>query len=459
MCIREITKRQFDSYCYIRQAHLRWFANELLWFDVFSKKLLAIVFQDRCDGDYGFVILGRDGSKIFRCLDLSEEFYQTSDDAKFAFFTYVEKYRNDGKTIYPEIGGNAPPNEILEPCMLQEKLHRYFRVLTEENRFEAARNLIKEIAYTFKDVDGNYIKDFQTTGFDGRLWELYLYVYFHTAGFEILRNYNAPDYHLKYFDSELFVEATTVNPTQGTNILIKPQETDAEIRALSRDYMPIKFGSALYSKIQKNYHRLPHVQGKPLLFAIHDFHMPGAMTWSSTALVDYLYGIRHYLKIDENGAKVPIAEKIDSHNYQGKSIPSNFFAQPGSEYISGVLFSNAATITKFNRMGKLAGMGSNEIKMLRIGTLFNPDPQAYDPIPFTVDVDSPEYEESWSDSLVLYHNPRALCPIDPDFFSDISQFWWDEANGLVGLPLPYEVLSSMTMTINPVDGDSLKDIG
>ena len=57
-------------------------------------------------------------------------------------------------------------------------------------------------------------------------------------------------------------------------------------------------------------------------------------------------------------------------------------------------------------MGKLAGLGSAEIKMLRQGLLYNPDPKAFTPIPFIVDVDSENYEESWSDGLIMYHNPN-----------------------------------------------------
>ena len=38
------------------------------------------------------------------------------------------------------------------------------------------------------------------------------------------------------------------------------------------------------------------------------------------------------------------------------------FNQPDSEHVSAILFSNAATITKFNRMGKLAGMGGKILK-------------------------------------------------------------------------------------------------
>ena len=57
-------------------------------------------------------------------------------------------------------------------------------------------------------------------------------------------------------------------------------------------YVPIKYGSALYSKLKKRYWELPHVEGNSLVLAIQDFHAPASMMWSSNALVEYLYGIR-----------------------------------------------------------------------------------------------------------------------------------------------------------------------
>ena len=37
--------------------------------------------------------------------------------------------------------------------------------------------MLADIAATFNDKDGNFVKDFQTAGFDARIWELYLHAY------------------------------------------------------------------------------------------------------------------------------------------------------------------------------------------------------------------------------------------------------------------------------------------
>ncbi|WP_428035990.1 hypothetical protein [Amphritea sp.] len=104
-----------------------------------------------------------------------------------------------------------------------------------------------------------------------------------------------------------------------------------------------------------------------------------------------------------------------------------------------------------NRMGKLAGLGSADIKMLRNGFLSNPDQSAIHPIPFSVDVDDPSYEESWADSLVMCHNTKATNPIDPKIFPDISHIYYTEEEGFTGIMRPYDVLSSITFVVDNND--------
>ncbi|QEM67061.1 hypothetical protein FO488_02060 [Geobacter sp. FeAm09] len=226
---------------------------EVSWYEAFDRKILAVVVLDYTDKDYGYVILGRDASKMFRCIDMGSEFYKTPEDAEKALESVVLKFNNDGQDLYPQGDEKQIPNEILIPCVKNQQLHPYFKVLITEPRFEAAKYLINEIAYSYIDVDGNYIKEFQTNGFDSRLWELYLYVYLYDTGASIIRDCVAPDYHISVFGEELFIEAVTVNPSQNKERPDPaPPTTNEEAAILIRDYLPIKYGSTLYSKLQKN---------------------------------------------------------------------------------------------------------------------------------------------------------------------------------------------------------------
>jgi hypothetical protein len=456
--MRKITKRQFDAFCYSRAPVIRIIAGEVAWFEAFDRKLLATIVFDKTDRDFGFVVLGRDACRMYRAIDLATNF-KRPDEAEEALRICVDKYRDDGKEVYVQGDEKEAPKEILVPCVEENKLHPYFKVLVSEPRLEAARNLINEIVYTFVDTDGHYIREFQTGGFDARLWELYLYVYLHNAGFSIISDCSAPDYHVSFFGEEFFIEAVTVNASQNPG---RPDadnpESHEDILDLTNDYLPIKFGSSLFSKLRKRYWEKEHVRDKPLIIAIHDYHMPGSMTWSRCGLSEYLYGVRVRLGRDRKGQAVPVFERVKEHSWRGKTIPSDFFSQPDAEHISAVMFSNAATPSKFNRMGKLAGLGSKDVKLIRKGLLFDPDPKSLHPIPFSADVDSPDYEESWSDSIVMFHNPNARIRVNPSCFGDISHTWFDvEKQEFLGYHQPYDVLHSITFTISATGHKPIED--
>lgn len=448
--MREITENQFNAYCYARQPLVRTMSNEIKWYEAGSRKLLATLLFDITDRDYNFVILARDSRKLFRAWKISCN-HPTIEDAEEKLALEFESLVNDGKDFYEQGDETTPSHDILAIAVEEEKQHEYFKVLATEKRMEAARNLIVEAVYSYVDVDGNYIKEFQTQGFDARLWELFLYIFLYDAGFEFNQDYNAPDYLASFFGKQFCIEAVTVNPSQNPERPDPPPpQNDAEMQLLCEDYLPIKFGSSLFSKLQKKYWEKAHVQGKPLIIAIHDYHMTGSMTWSRNALVEYLYGKRARV-VEVDGQKLIDVEEIESHSWQGKTIPSNFFNTENAENISAVLFTNTATITKFNRMGKLAGLGGENIKMIRVGTRLHPDPSSLEPMQFAIDVDDPSYEESWSESVFMYHNPNALHPVDIDCFSTINHMWLDKESGdLVGRQREGDILNSITNVIEVV---------
>lgn len=448
--MRKITQTQFNAYCYARQPLVRTMSKEVSWFEAGNRKLLATIIFDQIDSDYGYILLGRDSRRMFRCISVSSEFVGSIEEAEKKLKIEISTFVNDGNETYSQGDEKHSPKEILKPVVEEDKLHPYFKVLVNEERFEAARNLIKEVVYSYVDPDGHYIKEFQTQGFDARIWELFLYVYLYDTGFEFIHGQAAPDYHVSFFGNECCIEAVTVNASQNPDRPDAEQpKTSEEILKLVDNYLPIKFGSSLYSKLQKKYWEKEHVKGKPLIIAIHDFHMSGSMVWSRDGLFEYLYGRRIRLVKSGDTQKI-VDETIESHSWRGKTIPSNFFNLPDAENISAVLFTNAATITKFNRMGKLAGLGGKDLKLIREGFLFNPDPEAFEPIPFSRDVDSDDYEETWSDSLIMYHNPRAINPVDPNWVESISHTWLDEDTGeFFGRHQPYDVLSSITLTLLP----------
>jgi len=446
-------------------------AAEVRHYETHDKSNLGIVVFDKTDSDFGYIILGRDARKIFRCLEVVNEIYSSADKAEQALREAIKPYEADGMSEYPQ-GDEVKPNlDIFKPIVADDKQHDYFKVLASNEMRSAARNLIQEIAYSFVDVDGNYIEQFQSTGFDQRLWELFLYVLFHKMGFEIDSSKSVPDFSLSRFGMPVFVEAVTVGQNPDFDV---SANTAAEIAELSKDYMPIKFGSPLFKKLsrKKKYWDLPHVAGHPFVLAIHDYHglatsdSPGSMTWSRAALINYLYGVRDEVVIDGETVKPkmvigkeglePAVKTISEHTYGKKTIPSRFFAQPDAEHVSAVLFSNGATITTFGRMGKISGLGDHDVKMLRMGTWVTDDLGTA--VPFMTDVDADDYDEAWGDTVTMFHNPWAKNPIPVELFPNISHAIFDLMTNQVRYRfVPKHVLTSVTNVIVPVKNGKIEE--
>ena len=265
------------------------------------------------------------------------------------------------------------PIDFFTPVVSAGKRHTAFEELRTASRFSPALALLRELMHYFVDVDGNFIQQFQSTGFDARLWELYLYATFTELGYGFRRSSAAPDFDCFSPVAEFVAEATTL----GTSPSTPPLSSDTH-REYVEEYLPIRFAGALTGKLQKEYWKHSHVQGRPLIFGIQDFHAPGSMAWSQTSLVEYLYGLR---QVRTNGEVKSV--KIATHNWKGKAIQSDFFNQPGAENVSAVIANPAGTISKFNRMGYLTGFGDRGLIMRRFGLAFQSDNEA---TPFEHDV-------------------------------------------------------------------------
>lgn len=300
-----------------------------------------------------------------------------------------------------------------------KKLHPNFVSLSTEP-FAPAKAMMREIAETMHDPDGNFVEQFQTTGFDARTFELFLQAMFTELGYNIARDHDRPDFILSRDGFEVAVEAVTANPRKnapGHPYQFAPAaRTPEEMAAYIRHELPIRLGSPLFSKLNKRYWDLPHVARKPLVLAIQDFHAPGSLMSSSTALSQYLFGIETKWFHDEKGELVVFGSEVDDHIHDLKRIPSGFFMQPGAENITGVLFSNTGTVGKFNRMGQQGRHRSHSIRMFRMGTHYRWDPNATQANAFLYEIPDPKLTETWREGTVFIRNPTALYPLPDEFF-------------------------------------------
>jgi hypothetical protein len=269
----------------------------------------------------------------------------------------------------------------------------------------------------------------------------------------------APDFHANWGNAEAFIEAVIVansGAMAGTEeaAIAESPKSPSDIHRLTRDYMPIRYGSPLFSKLQKRYWTQPHVAGKPLVFAVADFHAKQSMTWSSTALLRYLYGVSHKFHHDEHGKLIISPLRVETHNVGGKSVPSGYFFQENAEHVSAVAFSAIGTISKFNRMGYAAGFGAPNTYLLRFGTRHVHDDNVSLPAKFAYVVRDGEISEDWRQGLSIFHNPCAVNPLGADAFPGCAHHWF-KSNGQIASVLP-DFHPYQSTTINCKNGRTLR---
>ena len=369
--VLDLDQKRFDALAgHSRTPVAAFVSRELAWFKNNDESVLATLLLDIIDNDYAAIILGRDEGGRFRCIDLAVSI-ETEEEAKKWLFNAVKWHSSIGVKDFSQ-GDNLKGVDLFSPITPIKKQHPYFVKLNSDESFFAAKSIINEMMPHFTDIDGNFVEQFQSTGFDSRLWELYINAYINEEQIFINRDFNAPDFFVTKYGESVAIEAVTVgrkkeNPPKYFKFQPGIKNPD-EITQEHENLMPIRFGSSLYTKLQKNYWELEHVSGVPLVFAIADFHDDMSMLWSSTALINYLYGYKYEHHYDENNELIITPVKIENHKDGKKEIPSGFFFQQNAEYVSAVMFSSIGTISKFNRIGRQAGFKKENIRMIRQGT-------------------------------------------------------------------------------------------
>jgi hypothetical protein len=417
--LRRISANRFEVLAGLsRSPAIGFIATELEHYSNEDETYVGVILIDHTDQDYSALVMARDEQGKFSCMDTKVSI-STVDEARTWISCSIKWHTGTGVRVHEQGRKPQAPLDIFRPVVPPEKQHVYFQRLISHKAFSGARKVISEMMPHYIDVDGNLMQQFQSNGFDSRLWELYLFALLKESGFVLDRSYAAPDFLGNRFGYEIALEAVIVGRKPGETISpfspVAQLPTPAEIEEKLKNEMPIKFGSPLFSKLKKKYWEMEHVRGKPFVVAIADFHDELSMIWSSSALYAYLYGKRYELTKDSDGSLRAVRIDITSHTHEGKTIPSGFFEQEDSQNISAVLTTASGTTSKFNRMGRQAGYGDPKIRMLRIGTCHDHDPSALLPKRFYYEVNESS-SERWSEGVNVFHNPNAKVPLEEDAF-------------------------------------------
>ena len=411
MATISISKRRFDALAgYTRQPSVVVLCEELAWHSSTDGRVIGVILRDRTDGDFSWVVLGRDRLKRFRALDLNVSL-ATEASAQAELLGKLEQHAQLPNESFYQQDEEGEPVNFFEPVVPAERLHPNFKLLTSDERYSPARELISAMMRYHTDVDGNFVEQFQTTGFDARLWELYLFAVLVELGYARELDAVAPDFCAQGLSGKVGIEAVTANPPQSG--IVPPLTNASELTDYLQNYIPFKLAKGLTRKLRRSppYWQEPCMADVPFLIGIQDFHATGSMRMIVPAATEYVFGYRHIM--ESGGLRI---ERIVEHRVGNLAEPSGFFTLPNSEHISAVLLNPQGTLLKFNRMGLLAGFGSRRVRMTRTGVLRREgQPDGPTPRPFTEEVTSSS-QESWIEGMVVLHNPQARIPLEPDQF-------------------------------------------
>jgi ribosomal protein L30 len=429
--IRELSFRRFNALGgYARNPAMVAFLEEAEWYATGDERVLGMVVRDLDDDDWGWIILGRDERLRFRAIDVMSSL-SSIERARSALMERMEFHNEEPDGAFHQ--GDAPgaATDFLTPVVPVERLHPGFRTLRSEARYSPARDIIAAMMRFYEDMDGNFIEQLQTTAFDARLWELYLFATFAELGYALAPELAIPDFIFWGPAGSLGIEATSVNPGVAVPLPANAQELLAYIE----NYVPIRLGRVLRRKLEhpSPYWERPEMEGIPFVIAVQDFHIPGAMRFISAATSDYVFGVRHNL---EDGSP----EFIDEHVWGELREKSGFFSFPGAENVSAIIVNAQGTLPKFNRLGYLAGFGNKRVRMIRRGVALD----AKQGMPFMKAVHAPGYTESWVEGMTVFHNPRALIPLAPDFIPGACHQFLQPDHTIVSLTPEFHPMFSET---------------
>ncbi|MBN5086738.1 hypothetical protein JY460_01210 [Stenotrophomonas maltophilia] len=337
-----------------------------------------------------------------------------------------------GKVPLPPGTKRRPPLPPLEG----KNPSNVFKLLGQRHR-ERGAWVLNQLYLAMPNPDDNWASDCRTDSFHTRLWEALLFASLREQGLLVMQDVPSPDFHVSNRKGgEAWIEAVTTNPPvryDHANAVEVPPPLERMERMLGP--AAVRFAKTIKSKLEKCYTRMPHVQGKPFVLAVADFHAPGSMVWSRTALVSYLYGFAAH-EVGVEREKVAVSETAD-YLLGEQKIPAGLFLTEEGEELSAVIFSQGATIAKLSRVPVSFGGPTGDYRYVRIGEFADFRPGALRGKPFSMNVNSDEYRalwapydyEPWTAEMEVFHNPNAKHPLNTDLLPEATH--WLPVDGVL----------------------------
>lgn len=292
--LEELSEQRFEALAgYTRRPEFVVAWQEAAWFSADAERLIGGITWDRQDYDFGWVLLGRDRKLRFRAIAMDASL-PSFEEARSRLSAAMAAHVPLPKESYYQGDEIGSPVDFFEPVVPETCLNPTFRILNDA-RYSPAREIIQAMMRFYEDADGNFIEQFQTTGFDPRVWELYLYATFTELGYTPQEGVAVPDLLLSDPRGQLAAEATSVNPPQQ-GIVPQPKYLAAACKYIE-NYVQIRFAQVLTRKLyhKRRYWTVASTEDIPFVLALQDFHASRAMPRIVMPTTEYVFGVRHLI--------------------------------------------------------------------------------------------------------------------------------------------------------------------
>jgi hypothetical protein len=444
--MKELPQTLFDVYALALPAGLA-FGNDLpcgAWTSG-NDETLGVLTRNDVNGTYGCLVMRRRVDNVWTTLKR-----EVGIPGEWRATEAIKPFLEGSPPREPIPSGirrRAPlwDTEGVEPSNI-------FQSLAQPSRRIGAW-MLNQLYLAMPNPDQNWVRDCQTENFHTRLWEACLLACFREQGLKVEQEFPSPDFRISNrAGGEAWVEAVTTNPpVRYEHYGAEPSDAPEDRKEKLIGPAAVRYAKTIRSKLQKEYHLMPHVRGKPFALAVADYHAPSSMVWSREALPCYLYG--QFPKVVEiDGEQVAVEEEVKVL-LGAEGIPAGLFCSDQYSYLSAILFSNGCTLPKLSRVGISAGAAEKEYRYVRIGEFYDRTPGALVGIPFCMDVASQEYKdlwqpygyEPWSAELEVYHNPYASYPIPDALLPEATHWRMIDGEGICRAFYRYSILRSRTL--------------
>jgi hypothetical protein len=309
--------------------------------------------------------------------------------------------------------------DLFTPIVSEDAQHPNFRQIRKlANSFNV--DIVNEWARGFKDRDGKFVKEFQTT-FDSSFWEIYLFAVLKHFRLTADFSFQSPDFFVTEHGG-FNIEATVASHAQGSTPehMKECAQVPDDLNEFNREVI-LRISNSVDAKRVKyvnSYSALSHVRNRPFVLAVTAFDRPFAPLACQRAVEAVLYG--YYVdeeKYLREGGELK-GTRLDSVTKgSGNPVPLGIFGTDRFAWLSAVIFSSCAS------WGKVRALSSDPNPSVYFTALrYNPTGIT----PHIIKARKSQYTESLLDGLRVYHNPSATHKLDVSIFrhTDVFQSYY-----------------------------------